>query len=209
MAKCSRCGRRKAKRRCPALGSDLCPLCCGRLREKEIRCPPGCPVLTQHGPYQEKKIIYKKTASHEDIPEDERLIWLSFNIEAALFEYSRRHLSFSDRDAVLALELAKEELEKSQSRLVLPQQKAKPKSEIVEAVLLSIDRCRYEKRIILPQDEECYTREEKRLCLDATILKIKRTANGHLEDRTYLEGLARRWERLQDLSGQKKVITLP
>ena len=36
MALCSNCRKRKAKRACPALGSPLCNLCCGILREKEI-----------------------------------------------------------------------------------------------------------------------------------------------------------------------------
>jgi len=206
MAKCSRCGQRKAKRHCPALGLGLCPLCCGQIREKEVRCPPGCPFLAQHGTYQENRIISKKTASYEDISEDERLVWLSFHIETALFEYSRQNLSFSDRDAILALEWAKEELEESPSRLVLPPKKGKARNEVVEAIVRTVDLCRFEKRIVLPQDTEGYTPEEKRQSLDAIILKIKHLARGHIEGRTYLEDLARRLDRLPDLAGQKKII---
>ncbi len=40
--KCVHCGQRKGKRRCPALGGDICPQCCGEHRLKTIACPPDC-----------------------------------------------------------------------------------------------------------------------------------------------------------------------
>ena len=42
---CPLCGTRKARRACPALGRDICPLCCGTKRLTEIACPPGCAWL--------------------------------------------------------------------------------------------------------------------------------------------------------------------
>lgn len=42
---CPLCGARRAKRACPALGQQICPVCCGTKRLVEIRCPPECPYL--------------------------------------------------------------------------------------------------------------------------------------------------------------------
>jgi hypothetical protein len=44
--KCPSCGQRAAKRRCPALREQICPVCCGTKRQREIDCPPDCIYLT-------------------------------------------------------------------------------------------------------------------------------------------------------------------
>jgi hypothetical protein len=43
---CPLCGRAKARRACPALGRDICAVCCGTKRLSEIACPPDCGYLT-------------------------------------------------------------------------------------------------------------------------------------------------------------------
>jgi hypothetical protein len=50
---CPQCGRNKARRACPALGQDICTVCCGTKRLVEIRCPDTCLHLSaarQHPP---------------------------------------------------------------------------------------------------------------------------------------------------------------
>lgn len=42
---CPTCGRRKARRACPALAREICSVCCGTKRQTEIRCPPDCVYL--------------------------------------------------------------------------------------------------------------------------------------------------------------------
>jgi hypothetical protein len=42
MATCVYCGARKGKRACPALGGEICPLCCGKHRTIDIECPSDC-----------------------------------------------------------------------------------------------------------------------------------------------------------------------
>jgi hypothetical protein len=42
---CSLCGTRRAKRYCPALGQQICAVCCGTKRVTEIACPADCPYL--------------------------------------------------------------------------------------------------------------------------------------------------------------------
>jgi hypothetical protein len=42
---CPLCRTRKAKRACPAIGSDICTVCCGTKRLVEIACPSTCIYL--------------------------------------------------------------------------------------------------------------------------------------------------------------------
>ena len=42
---CPVCGRRKGRRACPALGRQICTICCGTKRLIEISCPPDCGYL--------------------------------------------------------------------------------------------------------------------------------------------------------------------
>ena len=43
--RCPLCGKRRARRACPALGQQICAVCCGTKRETEISCPPDCTYL--------------------------------------------------------------------------------------------------------------------------------------------------------------------
>jgi hypothetical protein len=43
---CPLCHQRKAKRACPALGQQICAVCCGTKRLVEINCPSDCGYLT-------------------------------------------------------------------------------------------------------------------------------------------------------------------
>jgi hypothetical protein len=42
---CPLCGIRSAKRSCPALGKQICAVCCGTKRIVEIQCPQDCVYL--------------------------------------------------------------------------------------------------------------------------------------------------------------------
>ena len=43
---CPLCRRRRAKRTCPALGHNICTVCCGTKRLSEIACPADCRYLS-------------------------------------------------------------------------------------------------------------------------------------------------------------------
>lgn len=50
---CPSCGQRRGRRACPALGRQICAVCCGTKRLAEIACPPDCGYLSsarQHPP---------------------------------------------------------------------------------------------------------------------------------------------------------------
>jgi hypothetical protein len=42
---CPLCGIRRARRGCPALGKEICAICCGTKRKVEIACPDDCSWL--------------------------------------------------------------------------------------------------------------------------------------------------------------------
>jgi hypothetical protein len=42
---CPLCGNRRARRGCPALGKQICTICCGTKRQVQIQCPPDCAWL--------------------------------------------------------------------------------------------------------------------------------------------------------------------
>ena len=42
---CPLCGQRKARRSCPALGKQICAVCCGTKRLVQIACPNDCAYL--------------------------------------------------------------------------------------------------------------------------------------------------------------------
>jgi hypothetical protein len=193
MAVCSHCHRRKAKRRCPALGADLCPLCCGLLRGRSLRCPPACPHLARHRPYQEQKVIQKKLQHGGDVPRDDRLDWLILNIEALLERIAAGRPELTDRDAVLALESAREKIERARPTLLITEPPGRADNEPGELVFQGVERCRYEGKIVLPQPLQVYKKEEKLAGLDQVIQAVKRLAGIDLEARNYLENLARRF----------------
>lgn len=214
MAKCTKCQKRKGKRYCIALGDYLCSLCCGLLREKEIHCPESCTYLETHSSYQEDRIIEKKQASarkrispEEDILKDERMAWLAFHIEAPVMEYARREKSFTDRDALLSLESVREKIEKDKGILFVPDEISKSKNDIEEAIAQSIERCRYEQKIVIPGQKDIYKKDEKIHCLERVMLSVQFMSKGNLEGRTYLEQLIHRFSKLKELSLQKKLIT--
>ncbi len=138
---------------------------------------------------------------------DERLVWLTLNIEAPLNDWAKKHPTFSDKDAILTLEYAKGRIEKGRPLVLLDKDKGHVKNEAGESILLNLNQCRYQRKIILPQNMETYTAEEKIKCLDNTILAVKHVARGRLDDRTYLGELGLRLARLQESSGSARIIT--
>jgi len=215
MALCSQCRKRLAKRSCAALGGAICQLCCGTLREKEIHCPPACAHLTAHKPYQEKRIIKRKPpdagrgpAARGDILSDERLAWLSLHIEAALGDHAKSHPDFADKDALLAVEYAREKTEKGHGRLVIPGEALKPANEAGEAVLRAVGECRYESSAILTTAPDAYTKDDRLACLERVASGIRAFLGGKTEGRAYLIDLSHRFARSGARPGERKLITL-
>ena len=213
MPLCSRCGKRMAKRRCPALGSGLCSLCCGLLRDKEIHCPPACPYLVRHRPYQEKRILEKRAPGRtrepfagDDLLDDERLAWLVFQLEAPVGALAARLPALTDRDVLLALEYARAGIEKGKSLIVLPGDDLKPKNELGEAIIQAAETSRCAAPVILASGLETYRKEEKLRCLDRIIGTVRLLIRDHPSGRTYIGSLLERFARIREAAPRGKII---
>jgi hypothetical protein len=196
------------------MGSSLCSLCCGQIRQKEIHCPPNCPYLSKHIPYQEKRIIEKKAISshplsskEENIIDDERLAWLALHIEMPLKEYAEKYSTFSDKEALLALEYARERTEKERSLIFMPDEKRMPHNDLGEVIYQMTEKCRYEGLIIIAGNPQKYTKEEKLSVLDRIIVSAKNLARGNTEGRRYIQMVLERFSKIRDMSRQKKIMT--
>jgi hypothetical protein len=208
MELCSRCGRRKAKRHCPALGSALCTLCCGQARNKDIHCPDSCPVLAEHRPYQQRRAVERAPAdlsrnATPDILRDERLAWLAYHAEYPLRVYGQGSPALTDAEAVAALEYARDKTEKAGRLLVLPGESLRPRNELGEAVVQSLDNCRYEGILLIPGGET-YTAEERIRVLDAVLAAAKELAQADPAGRNYLTHLIERFARVEAASRSPK-----
>lgn len=214
MAKCVKCDKKKGKRACPALDRSICSLCCGQLREKEIHCPPSCSFLVQHKPYQNQRVLEKRQAERpkafspeSDILSDERLAWLVFNIEMPIAQFAGNKSTLVDKDALLALEYAREKVEKEQSLIIVPDAGLQQKNELGEAIFQSLEHCQYEKKIILPGAIQTYKKEEKIRCLDRVIFAAKQISRDNIKGQSYIHQLLERFAKINELSHQPKIIT--
>jgi hypothetical protein len=210
MTVCAKCKTRVAKRSCPALGSSLCNLCCGLLREKEVHCPAACPFLGRHKPYQEKKVLEKKAFApsrnpfaEDEILKDERLAWLVFQLETPFRVFAERSPSLTDKDVILALEYARGKVEKGKSLIILPGESLKPRNALGEAVYQASENTRWEAPIILASGLEAYKKDEKLRCLDRIIRSVKYLAGDNPGGRAYLTNLAERFARIKSPSSAR------
>ncbi|GIU75222.1 MAG: hypothetical protein KatS3mg004_2309 [Bryobacteraceae bacterium] len=66
-AKCCLCESRPPRRACPALGRDICAVCCGSQREETIDCPLDCPHLVEARQHEKIPEPDPATLPHADV----------------------------------------------------------------------------------------------------------------------------------------------
>ena len=123
MAKCPKCERRKGKRYCPALETEICPPCCATYRLGEIACPPDCPHLAsehyQHKRRHEKAATRGKAfvAGLTRLFSADRLRQFAFMLQADLYYYMRERGRIDDATIASTLLHLKNRL----GRVVIPE----------------------------------------------------------------------------------------
>lgn len=205
MALCHHCGRRKAKRHCPALRAELCQLCCGEIRQKRVNCPSSCPYL-QHQTYQEQRKWQRFRGQPRQNLTEERLAWLAAQIEMALHQVYQQQKKFNDRDAFRILNYARDKIAAGDKRIILPEEKIEGKDNLGEVMVDLINKARFEKGLVLSVSSSGYSREEKIRCLDALMGLIYEITGGDLSRQIYLEDLAKRAEKAKKEQGSQKII---
>lgn len=105
---CKICGKRRARRACPAVQGDICTICCGTEREVSLSCPLECVYLQEAHrhekpiPVPENQISNLDVAVTEDFlrSHEELLLFCVYSLlEAAL-----RTPGAIDADVIAALE---------------------------------------------------------------------------------------------------------
>jgi len=90
---CRICGKRRPKRACPAVGGDICPICCGTEREISLSCPLDCEFLRmghRHEkpvPIAENQLAYPEVDVTEEflLDQEELLLFCAYSLlQAAL-----------------------------------------------------------------------------------------------------------------------------
>ena len=105
---CKICGKRRARRACPAVHGDICALCCGTEREVTLACPLECEYLREAHRREKPVPVPEAQLANPDIVVNEDFIrsheeFLLFCIYS-LVQAALRTSGAVDSDVVEALE---------------------------------------------------------------------------------------------------------
>src|SRR5690242_10816279 len=64
---CKICGKRRARRACPAVHGDICPICCGEHRELSFTCPLTCEYLEEAHKREKPLAVPEDQIANRDI----------------------------------------------------------------------------------------------------------------------------------------------
>ena len=103
---CKLCEKRHARRYCPGVGGEICPICCGTERENTIDCPAECEYLQEArvrerpAPISEDEIPNKDIRVSEEFLDknESTVVWLTVALTRAMAKEKA-----VDRDAREAL----------------------------------------------------------------------------------------------------------
>jgi hypothetical protein len=107
---CPICGKRPAKRFCPAKGEKICAICCGAGREVTIECPADCSYLLAAHRYEAD---HRKPVSADEFPYKEIEFPVEFvyerwpvvaGIAEAILRFQAEHRDLNDHTCELALQ---------------------------------------------------------------------------------------------------------
>jgi hypothetical protein len=105
---CKLCGKRRARRRCPAVHGDICTICCGTEREVSLSCPLECEFLQEAHRREKSILVDEKELSDPDVPVTEEFLRdheeLLLFCMVSLVHAALRTASATDADALEALE---------------------------------------------------------------------------------------------------------
>src|SRR6201996_1484339 len=119
---CKICGKRRARRACPAVRGEICPICCGAEREVSLSCPLECEYL-QEAHRREKPIeVSDKQFPYADVRVSEEFLReqeeLMLFCIYALVQAAVRTPGVIDADILAALEASIQTFRTLESGLV-------------------------------------------------------------------------------------------
>jgi len=126
--KCASCGKRKAKRPCPALRGSICPVCCGEKRGVEIKCPTDCVYFVEGQKHQQLKVMHQRLRKEGAVSYVRRAELYNRNpgvfagIEKIFADAFRANRKLRNEDVVSALTLVKNTLDTEKKGLIYQHQ---------------------------------------------------------------------------------------
>src|SRR5215510_2677851 len=123
MALCHICNKRPGKRRCPAVSSNICAICCARDRMLELACPDTCGYLVsarEHAKAREGEIVSKQfTGMGIKFSPTRTHMALGIAIDEAIIETQRKSISdIDDSEIAAAIENALKNMETAKTGLI-------------------------------------------------------------------------------------------
>jgi hypothetical protein len=105
---CKICGKRRARRACPAVQGDICPICCGTEREVSLSCPLECEYLQEAHRHEKPLPIAPEQISFPDVEVTESFVRrheeLVLFCVYALLKAAQKTRAVVDADVMAALE---------------------------------------------------------------------------------------------------------
>lgn len=204
MNRCFHCQKRKGKRKCPLLREWLCPACCGETRETEVRCPSTCSFLQKHKDYQEVKYIKKNIeelakldALEKKIGQSSRLSWLAFSVEKEIAKQAKIMPDLNDQQVINALSKTLEMLEQGGTSIILPDQPSLRTDPLQEKIKQILDLCLYNRDIIVPEEYQSYTLQEKKQVIEMLLARANFLARRiNFKGKEYLKYLIQEMEEI-------------
>src|SRR5262252_3584629 len=89
---CKLCEKKRARRHCPGVGGEICPVCCGTERENSINCPLDCEHLQEARQRERPVVLSEDAIPNRDIRVSEQFIqehepqvtWLTIALARAM-----------------------------------------------------------------------------------------------------------------------------
>ena len=186
---CKICGKRRARRHCPAVHGDICAICCGTEREVSLSCPLECEYLQEAHRREKPTPIDEKQIADPDITVTEEFLRnheeLLLFCMVSLVEAALRTSSATDADALEALEALIKTYRTTESGLLY---ETRPVNTIAAAVQRAFSASLEDYQKIRAERENLSYRNAEILGVLVFLRRLgQRNQNGRPRGRMYLD----------------------
>jgi hypothetical protein len=186
---CKLCGKRRARRRCPAVHGDICTICCGTEREVSLSCPLECEFL-QEAHRREKPVpVDEKELSDPDVHVTEEFLReheeLLLFCMVSLVHAALRTASATDADAIEALEAQIKTYRTAESGLLY---ETRPVNTIAAAVQRAFSESLADYQKVRAERESLHFRNAEILAVLVFLRRMgQQNQNGRPRGRMYID----------------------
>jgi hypothetical protein len=186
---CKLCGKRRARRRCPAVHGDICAICCGTEREVSLSCPLECEFLQEAHRREKPVFVDEKDLSDPDVPLSEEFLReheeLLLFCMVSLVHAALRTDSATDADALEALEALIKTYRTAESGLLY---ETRPVNTIAASVQRTLAESLADYQKIRAERESLHFRNAEILAVLVFLRRMgQQNQNGRPRGRMYLD----------------------